>query len=240
MPSTLDSMSWVAKPLPAKSTSIQPSRTSRATAGPPPVWMTAGPQTARTVARRGRWAARMRSATCATSSALGFSEDTSEFMNSKARRSRSRSGAWTRTPSWPTTIAVAGAHAVHRHGAHDGRPSPSPSSDDEAAVHLRVLDGHPVAVDAHVGGEVGGGVEAGREHAVAVGGDQLGVAVAHPAGAVHREALAQGVDGRLVVVGDSSMHHPAGVEVGATDLDGVDPVVDAGLDDEVEDLREDQ
>ena len=45
---TLASMSWVAKPLPAKSRSTQPSRTMRATSGPAPVWITAGPHTART------------------------------------------------------------------------------------------------------------------------------------------------------------------------------------------------
>ena len=39
VPSTFDSMSWVAKPLPANSTSIQPPRTRRAIAGPAPVWI---------------------------------------------------------------------------------------------------------------------------------------------------------------------------------------------------------
>ena len=39
VPSTFDSMSWVANPLPANSTWIQPPRTSRATSGPPPVWI---------------------------------------------------------------------------------------------------------------------------------------------------------------------------------------------------------
>ncbi len=50
VPMTLDSRSWVAKPLPANRTSIQPSRTSAATDGPAPVWMTAGPHTASTLA----------------------------------------------------------------------------------------------------------------------------------------------------------------------------------------------
>ena len=45
----------------------------------------------------------MRCTTCATSSAFGFSDDTSEFMNSKLRTSRDRDGACTLTPSKPTT-----------------------------------------------------------------------------------------------------------------------------------------
>ena len=48
-------------------------------------------------------AARRRSATWATSRALGFSDDTSEAMNSKTWVSRAGVGAWTRTPSLPTT-----------------------------------------------------------------------------------------------------------------------------------------
>ena len=61
---------------------------------------------------------------------------------------------------------VAGPHPVHRDGADPA------VVDHEPAVHLRVLDRHPLAVDEHVGGQVGGGVEAGGQHAVPVGGDQ--------------------------------------------------------------------
>ena len=102
MPSTFDSMSWVANPLPENSTWIQPPRTSRATSGPPPVWITAGPHTASTDAPAAR-APRMRSATCLTRRPFGFSDDTSESMNSKADRPRDGSGACTRTPWLPTT-----------------------------------------------------------------------------------------------------------------------------------------
>ena len=134
VPSTFDSMSWVAKPLPAKSTSIHPPATSCATAGAPPVCTTAGPHTASTRppavlggAQRGRPPA-------ATSSAFGFSDDTSEFMNSKWRMSRSWRGGCTRTPSWPTTTRSPARMRCIGHGA-DAWPverrrsrSPSPGS----------------------------------------------------------------------------------------------------------------
>ena len=127
VPSTLDSMSWVAKPLPAKSTSIQPSRDQPGHRGP-----AAGVDDRRAAhrqhrARRGRVAARMRSATLATSSALGFSEDTSEFMNSKARRCAVALGGVDPHPVVADDDAVAGLHPVHRHGAHDGAPVVVPS-----------------------------------------------------------------------------------------------------------------
>ena len=47
----------------------------------------------------------MRSATCDTSSSLGFSDDTSEFMNSNGLGPRGRDMGRTRTPSLPTTMA---------------------------------------------------------------------------------------------------------------------------------------
>ncbi len=95
-------MSWVANPLPANSTSTQPASTRRARSGAPPVWTTAGPATTSTFPPRSR-AARSRSATLATSSAFGFSEETSEAMNSNIWVSRAVAGACTRTPSLPTT-----------------------------------------------------------------------------------------------------------------------------------------
>src|SRR5581483_10097867 len=66
---------------------------------------------------------------------------------------------------------VARTHLVHRHG-----PDPLVGHDD-AAVHLRVLHRPPPPGYADVGGEVGGRVEAVGQHAVAVAGDQRGVAV---------------------------------------------------------------
>ncbi len=51
---------------------------------------------------------------------------------------------------------VADAHPVHR-----DRAGPA-VGDHDGAVHLRVLDGQPPALDPHVGGQVGGGVEVDR------------------------------------------------------------------------------
>ena len=87
---------------------------------------------------------------------------------------------------------VAGLHSVHRHRAHRG------VGHDDAAVHLRVLDGAPVAVDAHVGGEVGRRVEACGQHAVAVAGDERGVAVGRAVDAVHLQLLEQRVERGVV------------------------------------------
>ena len=95
-------MSWVAKPLPAKRTSMNPSRTMVATSGPAPVWITAGPHTASSLPPPAR-ARRIRSATSATSKAFGFSDDTSEAMNSNGLRPLGRSSGRTRTPSEPHT-----------------------------------------------------------------------------------------------------------------------------------------
>src|SRR5690606_20012755 len=97
---------------------------------------------------------------------------------------------------------VAGPDAVHRHGAGPGAALVE-ARDDDAAVHLRVLDRDPPAADLHVGGEVGGGAEPGGQDAGPVGGDELGVAPGGAAGAVHGEPLAQHVEGGLVVVVDA-------------------------------------
>ena len=116
VPSTLDSRSWVAKPLPVNRQLIQPCSTSAARSGPAPVWIAAGPATSRTRPPSSR-AARIRSATWRISRALGFSEDTSEFMNSNAPATLRRSGGRTRTPSRPTTTRSPTADPVHRHRA---------------------------------------------------------------------------------------------------------------------------
>ena len=129
VPSTLDSMSWVANPLPANSTSTQPASTSRARSGAPPVWTTAGPATTSTFPPRSR-AARSRSATWATSRALGFSDDTSEAMNSNIWVSRAVERrlrpARRRCPPPPGRRRGCGASARSRRGrrARRGR-SPS-------------------------------------------------------------------------------------------------------------------
>ena len=127
---------------------------------------------------------------------------------------------------------VADAHPVHRDGAHPA------TVDDEPAVHLRVLHRHPLAVDEHVGGEVGGGVEAGREHAVAVSGDEREVAGGDPVGAVDLERLDEPVE--LVLFALELDARAARIGVGAPDLDVGQVVGDTGLDDGVEDLGEEQ
>ena len=60
VPSTLDSMSWVAKPLPANSTSIQPSRTRRGDVGPGAGVDDGRPAHGQHLARPRPWPARMR------------------------------------------------------------------------------------------------------------------------------------------------------------------------------------
>src|SRR5690606_24699795 len=62
--------------------------------------------------------------------------------------------------------AVAGAYPVHRDRPHDRGATVVAAGDHEPAVHLRVLHAHPAAVEADVGGQVGGAVESGGQHAV--------------------------------------------------------------------------
>ena len=141
-----------------------PSRTSRATSGPAPVWTTAGPHTARIRPP----AARARPDALGHlghQQALGLlRRHLRGHELERARRPAGRSRGCTRTPSLPTTTRSPGRTRCIGHGA-----APRSSAHDQRAVHLRVLDVEPVAVDPHLGGQVGGGVEAGRQHAVAIG-----------------------------------------------------------------------
>ena len=102
VPMVFDSMSCVANPLPAKRTSTNPSRTRAARSGPAPVWIRAGPHTASSLPPAAL-ARRIRSDTSATRRPFGFSEETSEVMNSNGLRPWGRASGVTRTPSSPTT-----------------------------------------------------------------------------------------------------------------------------------------
>ena len=91
MPYSADSMSWVASALPAKSTSTKPAFTSATIAGAAPVWTTPGPPTQSTFLPSAL-ASRMPSATWRTSTACGFSLDTSDSMK----------------PNEPSALVIAG------------------------------------------------------------------------------------------------------------------------------------
>ena len=161
VPRTFDSMSWVAKPLPANRTSIHPSRTSPATAGPPPVWIDGG-------TTHGEHPL---AALACRPHALGDLGDEDrlrllradlgvhELEGATVARLLRRVDADT---DLPDDDEIAGPDPVHRHGPHRR----AVGGDDEPAVHLRVGDRHPVAVEADVGRQVRRRVEALGKHAV--------------------------------------------------------------------------
>ena len=96
-------MSWVASALPAKSTSTKPASTRATIAGAAPVCTTAGPPTQR-IFLPSALTSRICCAIWRTSRACGFSDDTSEFMNSKPPTLRSIAGSGTTlTPDAPHT-----------------------------------------------------------------------------------------------------------------------------------------
>ena len=130
---------------------------------------------------------------------------------------------------------VAHADRVHGSGAGPGVVG----GDDEAAVHLGVLDLEPPAVDLHRRRQVGGGVEPGREHAVHGGGDEFGVGLRDRVGAVGVEAGQQGRQ-RLLVGRRHLDAGPGQVGGGLADVHLDDAVVGLRLDDLVEDLGQDQ
>ncbi len=96
-------MSWVASALPANRMSTKPASTRATIAGAAPVWTTAGPPTQR-ILRPSSLMSRICWAIWRTSSACGFSEETSDFMNSKPPALRSIAGSGTTfTPLAPHT-----------------------------------------------------------------------------------------------------------------------------------------
>ena len=153
-------MSWVARAFPAKSTSTYPASTSATIAGAAPVCTTAGPPTQSTFLPSAL-TSRICWAIWRTSRACGFSEDTSDFMNSKPPALRSIAGSGTTlTPLAPHTIWSPALHVADRDRA---RPV---TGHDDPAVHLGVLDRHPVRCQPDDRLEVGRGVEVVGEHAV--------------------------------------------------------------------------
>ena len=233
VPITLDSMSWVAKPLPAKSTSIQPSRTSRATSGPAPVWITAGPHTASILPPV--LAARMRAATSPTSRPFGFSDETSDAMNSNGLAPRGRSGgaARARRRDRRRSRSPARTRCI---GAVRRRPSASRTTAQSISGFSTSTQWPPMPDRRR---QVGGGVEARGQDAVGVAGNQPRVLDGHAVGAVHLQLGQKGGED-LLVVGDDLDAGPARVGVGLADLHVDDAVVGAGRDDHVEHLGQDQ
>src|SRR4029450_9339713 len=134
----------------------------RTTAGPAPVWTTAGPPTQRIRSPRSL-VARIAAATRRTISPWGFSLDTWVDMNSKTSPERPRSSCWPRMPSSPNTHTSSRDTALHEAppappprqlpldpARHGGRPGPA-VADHDRAVHLRVLDPHPGAAHPYLG-----------------------------------------------------------------------------------------
>ena len=214
---------------------MNPSRTMVATSGPAPVWITAGPHTARSFPPPAR-ARRIRSATSATRSAFGFSDETSEAMNSNGLRPLGRSSGRTRTPSGAADDEVA-----HAGPGASGRCGPSVLSAETTrpqSISGFSTSSHSPA-DLHRRGEVGGGVEPGRQHPVHGGGDQFGVGLGDRVGAVGVEAGQQ--RGQRLLVGGRDLD-PGPGQVGGrlADVHLDDLVVGLRLDDLVEDLGQDQ
>ncbi len=163
-----------------------------------------------------------------TSRACGFSEDTSEFMNSKPPALRSMAGSGTTfTPLAPQTTVSPAMHLADRDGA---RPV---ALHDDPAVHLRVLDRHPVPAEAHDGLQVGGRVEVVGEDAVLLHLAQHRLA---GVGRVHAVGLQPHDQPRQVVVAVRLHGEPCVGLVGRrlADLELVDRVVAAVLEDVVE------
>ncbi len=95
-------MSWVASALPANRMSTKPACTIAIIAGAAPVCTTPGPPTQSTFLPSAL-ASRMPSATWRTSTAWGFSEETSESMKPNASSILSMTGDRTRMPEAPVT-----------------------------------------------------------------------------------------------------------------------------------------
>ena len=143
VPNSDDSMSCVASALPLNSTSTQPCSTSATIGVDAPVWTTAGPATHR-IRPPSLLTSRIRSAIWRTSSACGFSLDTVELMNPKSPSTAlcSRIGQHDPHAARAADDLVALVHVAHRHGAH-----PRAVRHEQAAVHLRLLDRHPLAAE---------------------------------------------------------------------------------------------
>ncbi len=98
-------MSWVASALPAKRTSTKSASASATIAGAAPVWTTPGPPTHSTFLPAAL-ASRIPSATWRTSTACGFSEDTSDSMKPNEPPACATSGTVTLMPEAPHTTRM--------------------------------------------------------------------------------------------------------------------------------------
>ena len=157
-------MSWVASALPANSTSTKPASTSATIAGAAPVCTTPG-----TADPQHLLAGR-----------LGLAHAVGDLADQHGLRLLAGDvglhEAERRPRPWSSTGTVdldaggaaddlhAGLHVGHRQRVDAQRVAGA--LDDQAAVHLGVLDADPAAVEADPGLEVGGGVEAVGEDAV--------------------------------------------------------------------------
>ena len=157
-------MSWVASALPAKRTSMYPSRTSQARAGPAPVWTMAGPPT-RAIRPPSRFSTAISPAILRISVSLGRSDETVPCMNSKVVVSRGRSGGWTRTPPSPTTTRA--PRRSFENGRHRAEPC-SGSSVTRQSISIPV-DGEPGIPVLHLGRIVCGRIEPSRRDPVGLG-----------------------------------------------------------------------
>jgi hypothetical protein len=138
-------------------------------------------------------------------------------------------------PAGAAHDAVPGSDVAHR----DRRDAHSVGvvAYQEPAVHLRVLDVHPVAADAHLGVEVGRRVEVVGEDAVLLDGAHHGLARVDEVRAVGLQPHDQPAE-RLLVVGADA--HP-GVRLVVRALADVEPLdgeVAAEVEDVVEQPRE--
>ena len=228
VPSTFDSMSWVAKPLPAKSTSIHPPRTRRATAGPPPVWITAGPHTASTRPPRS-WAARMPVGDLLHEQRLGLLRGHVGVHELEAVHALAvASGGCTRTPPWPTTTRSPARTRCIGTVRTDGAPSASTTTSPQSISGFSTGTQCP-SMRTSVARLVVEWKPAGSTPSRSAG-DELGVVVARPGWRRARRAARGGRRAPPRRRAVTSMRARLGVEVGAADLDVVEPVVGAGLD----------
>ena len=119
------------------------------------------------LARCGAWPA----AISRTVTPLGFSLDTGLAMNSNRLCRAANSAGKTRSPWRPTTMRSPMRHVGHRHAA-GGRPF---RVDEDAAVHLLVLDLDPLAAETHLRAVVGRAVEVLGKRPVHVGGHDVAI-----------------------------------------------------------------
>ena len=130
-------MSWVASALPANRTSTKPAFTIATIAGAAPVCTTPGPPTQRTFLPAAL-ASRIPSATWRTSTAWGFSVETSDSMNPKLPARPVRLGHAHLDAGGAAHHEHAGADVGHRQRVDPAGCAVRVALEDQAAVHLGV------------------------------------------------------------------------------------------------------